>query len=119
MHDYDLVQIQTRDKYRKSVICDEKRLIKWLYKAAAINTAIRYLSRDYNIRESNKRKGYAENKINSKDNNLISGIATLFFVTGTVYDQIVSGVNKYAKSIITKSLFEQFKDAFILWIIII
>jgi len=85
---------------------DGKRLIKGLYKAATINIVIRYLSRDYNIRESNKRKGYTEGEINFKDNNPISGIVTSSSATSTVYDQIVSGVNKHAKSTVTKSLFE-------------
>src|SRR6266511_2537389 len=119
MYGYDLIQVRSRDKYWKCVICDEKRLIKGLYKVAAINVAIKYLFKDYYIRESNKRKGYAEGEINSEDDNLMSGTATLFSATGTVYDQIVSGVKKHAKSTVIKSVFEQLKDVLILWIIAI
>ncbi len=93
--------------------------MKKLYKAAAINAAIRHLSKDYNIRKSNKRKAYTEGEINFKNNNFISGSVISFFVTGTVYDQIVLKAKKYAKSTIIKNLFEQFKDALILWIIAI
>ena len=49
----------------------------------------------------------------------MSGTATLFSATGTVYDQIVSGVKKHAKSTVIKSVFEQLKDVLILWIIAI
>ncbi len=86
IYGYDLVEIRTQDKYWKYVICDEKRLIKGLYKAAATNTAIRHLFRDHNIRESNKRKGYTKGEINFEDDNPISDTATLFSATGIVYD---------------------------------
>ncbi len=65
-----------------------------LYKVELTNLAISYLSKDHNIRESNKRKDYTEGENNFEDNNLISGTATLFSAAGTVYDHLVLRVNK-------------------------
>ena len=74
LYGYDLIEIRIRDKYWKYFICDEKYLIKGLYKTAVTNTAINYLSKNHNIRESNKRKNFTESEINFKNNNFIFGI---------------------------------------------
>ncbi len=101
-----MVEIRTRNKYWKCFICDEKYLTGELYKAELTNSVINYLFKDYNIRESNKRKGYTESEIISENNNSIFSTATLSSATGIIYDQIISEANKYAKSTITKSIFE-------------
>ncbi len=119
LYGYDLIEIRIRDKYWKYFICDEKYLTRGLYKAESTNSAISHLFKDHNIRESNKRKGYAEGENDSEDDSLMSGIVTPSSAAGIVYDQLVLGANKLAKSIVTKSLYKQFKDALILWIIAI
>ncbi len=60
------------------------------------------------------KKGYTEGEINSKNNNPISDTVTPSSATDTIYDQIILGANKHAKSTIPKSIFEQLKNTLIL-----
>jgi hypothetical protein len=101
-----LVEIRIRNKYWKCFICDKKHSVKELYKAATTNTTTNYLSKNHNIRKSNERKNFAENEIDSEDDNSISGTVIPSFATNIIHDQIILKINKIAKSIIPNNLYE-------------